>query len=87
MISDHDMGYFSENKRMEKLASLMISDGGTRINFTSKTFDDESEELDEDDDEYLFGMSEDDQYELLCQGIMPWDPCALSALQVLNDGW
>ena len=68
------MGYFSENTRMEKLASLMISDGETRIDFTSKTFDDTSDEF--DDEDYMFGMSADDQYELMCQGIMPWDSCA-----------
>ena len=31
-------------------------------------------------------MDSDDEFELLCQGIKPWDSCALGALAILN-GW
>ena len=79
------MGYFNENMRLQKLASLMISDYGRRIDFTSKSF--ETSDSSSDDDYDMFGMSEDDQYELMCQGIKPWDPCALDALLVLNGGF
>ena len=37
-----------------------------------------------DDDGGMFGFSEDDCYELACQGIKPWDPEAGAALAVLN---
>lgn len=32
----------------------------------------------------MFGFSEEDCYELACQGIKPWDPEAGAALAVLN---
>ena len=32
----------------------------------------------------MFGFSDSDVEELLCQGIMPWDDCAPMALAVLN---
>ena len=76
------MGYFNENMRLQKLASLMISDYGMRIDFTSKSF--ETLDSSSDDDDYMFGMSADDKYELMCQGIKPWDPCAFDALLILN---
>lgn len=38
---------------------------------------------DSDSDDY-FGS---DEYELLCQGIKPWDPEAGAALAVLNGWW
>ena len=76
------MGYFNENMRLQKLASLMISDYGMRIDFTSKSF--ETLDSSSDDDDYMFGMSADDQYQLMCQGIKPWDPCAFDALLILN---
>ena len=76
------MGYFNENMRLQKLASLMISHYGMRIDFTSKSF--ETFDSSSDDDDYMFGMSADDQYELMCQGIKPWDPCAFDALLILN---
>ena len=74
------MGYFNENMRLQKLASLMISDYGMRIDFTSKSF--ETLDSSSDDDDYMFGMSADDQYQLM--GIKPWDPCAFDALLILN---
>ena len=78
------MGYFNESMRLRKLASLMISDYGMRIDFTSKSFGNLDSSSDYDD--YMFGISPEDQYELMCQGIMPWDPCAFDALLILNGG-
>jgi hypothetical protein len=31
-----------------------------------------------------WGMDEEDMFELACQGIKPWDSCAVAALSVLN---
>ena len=45
---------------------------------------------DDSDDGVIFGFSEDDCYELACQGIKPWDPEAGATLAVLNgcyDYW
>ena len=41
----------------------------------------------ESDDGGMFGFSEDDCFELACQGIKPWDPEAGAALAVLNGDY
>ena len=45
-----------------------------------------AEESSSDDSDIggVFGFSEDDCFELACQGIKPWDPEAGAALAVLN---
>ena len=42
--------------------------------------------LSDSDDSYsgYMGMSKDDEYDLLCQGIKPWESGAGAALAVLN---
>ena len=43
---------------------------------------------DDDDDDYMgmFGFDDEDCFELLCQGIKPWDACAGAALAVIYGG-
>ena len=43
-----------------------------------------AESSSDDDIGGMFGFSEDDCFELACQGIKPWDPEAGAALAVLN---
>lgn len=64
------------------------------INLISKDFDlmkpfaGKSETYCDSDDDGIFGFSEDDVFELMCQGIKPWDPEAGAALAILNgDDW
>ena len=52
------MGYLNEETRLEKLAYLMMSKDGKRIDATSKSFDNFSDDDDSsDDDQLLYVMS------------------------------
>jgi hypothetical protein len=48
--------------------------------------EEEDDEGSSDSNSFLnpWGMDEEDMFELACQGIKPWDSCAVAALSVLN---
>ena len=84
-FQDFDMELSDERTRFKKLAYLITTDHGSCVDFLMDDFDSD------DSDRYGFGfgygfMDSDDEFELLCQGIKPWDPCAMGALAILN-GW
>ncbi|OON17687.1 hypothetical protein X801_06472, partial [Opisthorchis viverrini] len=53
----------------------------------STRFHDVLDLTDSDDSEIgVYGFTKEEEFQLLCQGIKPWEPEAFEALQILNDG-
>ncbi|KAG5442093.1 hypothetical protein CSKR_111927 [Clonorchis sinensis] len=52
----------------------------------STRFHDALDFTDSDDSEVgVYGFTKEEEFQLLCQGIKPWEPEAFGALQILND--